>query len=94
MAESAALDSNEFSRVLVAGGKELKPAGHGVASVKDTFGTFPRRERADLAGVDPQKATGSIDRGADIDYHTVTGYDIVVTANGAAVVEVERPTLL
>jgi hypothetical protein len=81
-------DSNEVSRVLVASGKALKPAGHGVASVKDTFGTFHDENGQIWQVFDPRKARGSIDRGSQIDYHTVTAYDIIVTASGAAVVVV------
>jgi len=81
-------DSNELSRVSLPSGKHLKPAGHNVASVRDTFGTY-RDESGQIWQVfDPRKATGSIDRGADIDYHTVTAYDIIINGSDAPIVSV------
>ena len=81
-------DSNELSRVSLPSRKQLKAAGHNVASVKDTFGTY-RDESGQIWQVfDPRKATGSIDRGADIDYHTVTAYNIIVSGSDAPIVAV------
>jgi hypothetical protein len=80
-------ESNEIGRVL-ADGKQLKPAGHTVANVKDTFGTFRDQTGQIWQVFDPHKATGSIDRGSAFDYHTVTGYDIVLVGNDAVVVVV------
>ena len=80
-------ESNEIGRVL-ADGKQLKPAGHSVANVKDRFGTFRDQSGQIWQVFDPRQATGSIDRGSAVDHHTVTGYDIVLVGNYAAVVVV------
>jgi hypothetical protein len=81
-------DSNELSREQLPSRKQLKPAGRTIASVKDTFGTY-RDESGQIWQVfDPRKATGSIDRGTNIDYHSVTAYDIIQSGSDAPVVAV------
>jgi hypothetical protein len=81
-------DSNETSRVLLTSGKKLQPAGRGVASVKESFGTFHDASGQVWQVFDQRKATGSIDRGPNIDYSKVTDYNIIATADGATTVVV------
>jgi hypothetical protein len=81
-------DSNELSRVSLPSGKRLKAVGYSVAGAKDSFGTY-RDESGQIWQVfDPRNATGSMDRGTAIDYHTVTAYDIIISGNDAPVVAV------
>jgi hypothetical protein len=87
-------DSNELSRISLPSGKQLKAAGHNIASVRDTFGTY-RDETGQIWQVfDPRKATGSIDRGTAIDCSSVTAYDIIQSGSDAPVVAVRATHII
>jgi hypothetical protein len=81
-------DSNELRRVSLPSGKQLKAAGHNIARVKDTFGTYRDQNGQIWQVFDPLHATVTIDRGPEIDYHSVTAYNIIVSGSDAPVVAV------
>jgi len=82
-------EAKEISRKQLPSGKELKAVGSGVARVKDVFGTYRDRGGQVWQAFNPAKASGQIDRGPNMDYHRVHGYDLVITGPKSLVVEVQ-----
>jgi hypothetical protein len=80
-------ESNETSRTQLPGGRKLKPFGKTTTKVTDSFGNA--KDNAHIYQVfDPVHATGSVDRGENIDYHHVSFYDISLPSSTSALVKV------
>jgi hypothetical protein len=81
-------ESTETSRIELSSGRHLTPSGTTIARVTDRFGTY--RDRLGLIWqiFEPGEALGKIDRGASIDYHVVSGYDLMTMGQFTAIVEV------
>lgn len=82
-------DATEVSRVMLPGGRHVRPAGRNPAVVTDTFGTYQDAQGQIWQTFSPANAFGSIDRGAAIDYHAVLDYQLVTLGRNSVVVEVQ-----
>jgi hypothetical protein len=82
-------EAKEIARTQLPSGKSLKPVGSQVARVRDVFGTYRDRSGQAWQIFNPAKASGQIDRGPNMDYHRVHGYDLVITGPKSLVVEVQ-----
>ena len=80
------IDSTEISRTQLPGNKVLKAAGKTTTRVTDAFGTYKDSQGIIWQVFDPTKTSGSIDRGANIDYHTLSSYDLQATTDNQVVV--------
>jgi hypothetical protein len=79
-------DSTELSRTELPSHKVLKATGKTTTRVTDSFGTYKDSKGIIWQIFDPTKTSGSIDRGANIDYHTVSSYDLQATTDKQVVV--------
>lgn len=82
-------EAKELSRIELPSGKKLKPVGSQIARVKDVFGTYRDADGKAWQFFDPRKGTGQVDRGQSMDYHRVHSYDLIITGQKTAVVEVQ-----
>jgi len=80
--------SVETKRVELPANKDLKPAGRTTTRSEDMFGTYRDKNGQIWQIFSSDHATGEVDRGAYIDKHTVTKYNLEVTGPTTAVVEV------
>lgn len=80
------IDSTEISRLQLPGNKVLKAAGKTTTRVTDAFGTYKDSQGIIWQVFDPTKTRGSVDRGANIDYHTLSSYDLQATTDKQVVV--------
>jgi len=80
------IDSTEISRTQLPGNKVLKAAGKTTTRVTDAFGTYRDSQGIIWQVFDPTKTSGSVDRGANIDYHTLSSYDLQATTDQQVVV--------
>lgn len=80
-------ESDETSRTQLPSGRSLKPVGKSTTKVTDIFGNT--KENGHIYQLfDPSHATGSVDRGENIDYHHVSYYDISQLSPNSALVKV------
>ena len=82
-------EAKEIARTQLPSGKQMKPVGSQVARVKDVFGTYRDQNGQVWQTFNPVKASGQIDRGPNMDYHRVHGYDLVITGPKSLVIEVQ-----
>lgn len=82
----ARIDSTELSRVELPGKKVLKATGKTTTKVIDSFGTYRDSKGVIWQIFDPAQTSGTVDRGANIDYHTVSSYNLQATSDKQVVV--------
>lgn len=80
--------SSETIRIALPSNARLKPGGVSVAKVTDKFGSFVDEDGLICQIYDPSKAEGQVDRGAQVDHHLVSFYQLVETGPKSVVVEV------
>jgi hypothetical protein len=81
-------EATELSRIEIPTGHRVQPQGAGVARVVDKFGTYRDRLGLIWQVFEPAQALGKIDRGQWIDYHVVSGYDLMSFGQASVIVEV------
>lgn len=81
-------ESTETSRIELPSGRKIQPTGEGVAKVTDKFGSYKDGLNLIWQNFDPAHSSGSVDRGATVDYHVVSQYNLASIGNTMAIVEV------